>query len=108
MTGEACKQREAESISKVWHKTLLNRINQVSGAETSSERVSSEDSEDEPDAALLSAELIHVSSSSVNEADVQVWLNIGRNEPGTVYSHRKRLYRPLAARMKKTTRKKMN
>ena len=82
MTGEAWEQVKAESISKIWRKTLLNRIDQVSGAETSSERVSCEEPEGEPDTALLSAELTHADLSSVNEADVQESLNIDRNEPG--------------------------
>ena len=111
MTGEAWEQVKAESISKVWCKTLLNRVDQVNGAEASSERVSSEEQEgetaallsaevrhagaeasservfcEEPegesDAAQLSAELTHAGFPSVDEADIKEWLNVNRNEPG--------------------------
>ena len=37
MAGEAWEDVKAESISKVWRKTLLNRVDQLSGAAASSE-----------------------------------------------------------------------
>ena len=41
-----------------------------------------EEPKGEPDAALLSTKLRHAGFSSVNEADVQEWLNVDSNEPG--------------------------
>ena len=37
MAGEAWEDVKAESISKVWRKTLLNRVDQLSGAAASNE-----------------------------------------------------------------------
>ena len=49
MAGEAWEDVKAESISKVWHKTLLNRVDQLSGAAASSERDASAEAECRPE-----------------------------------------------------------
>ena len=57
-------------------------LDQVSGAEASSDHISSEEPEGEPGGALLPAELRHAGFSSVDEAVVQEGLNVDRNKPG--------------------------
>ena len=57
-------------------------VDQVNGAEASSECVSSQEPEGERDAAQLSAQLRSIGFSSVYEVNVQVWQNVDSNEPG--------------------------
>ena len=83
MAGEAWEDMKAESISKVWRKTLLNRVDQLSTAVASSERDASREPEREPeDAAVISEQLREPGFSAVNQEDVQEWLTTDSNEPG--------------------------
>ena len=87
MTGEAWEDVKAETISKVWRKTLLNRVDQLDGTEASSSSSSESDpssetdGEAELDTAMMSEEL-REAGFIVNEADVQEWLTVDRHEPG--------------------------
>ena len=84
LTGEAWQQVKAEFTSKVWCKTMLNRLDRVNAAEASIGSISNEEQEPEPeaDAALISAELRHASFFSIKETDIQEWLNVNSSEPG--------------------------
>ena len=74
---------KAESISKVWRKTLLNKVDQLKGTQSSSELYSSREPNSEPeDDVLMSDELKEGGFSSVNKADIQEWLTIDRNKSG--------------------------
>ena len=89
MAGEAWEDVKAESISKVWRKTLLNRVDQLSGAAASSERDASAEAECRPederqpeDAAVVLEQLREAGFSEGNQEDIQEWLTTDSNEPG--------------------------
>ena len=89
MAGEAWEDVKAESISKVWRKTLLNRVDQLSGAAASSEWDASAEAECRPederqpeDAAVVLEQLREAGFSAGNQEDIQEWLTTDSNEPG--------------------------
>ena len=91
MTGEVWEDLKTESTSKVWRKTMLKRVDQLSGAVASSERdvSSDEDACGEPecepeDAAVISEQLREAGFSAVNREDIQEWLTADRNELGHI------------------------
>ena len=71
--------RSPRTIAKVSRGWLVDQVNE---AAASSEPISSEKPEGEPDAAMLLTELRDVGFSSVDETNVQELLNVGSNEPG--------------------------
>lgn len=79
MVGEAWERVKAESIVKVWNKTLLNRVNEIEPTCGESDESTSESEEDT--ASTMSHELRRA-GFDVSEADTQAWLAIDRYEPG--------------------------